>query len=619
MQFKSLGKQIEFYLDPNHLDLWELQKSFNTLINRYYHVKLTSRTLFKLQPLIDEIEGICEILQLIKRKKVEKRLEGINKLCAKLNHSLIYNYIERLGHTKSVNNIQTLVNVMSEDNNWCGLAYHLQIIFKTYFDECKLNYEFQKIIKTSTSGMSEMWKFIKGNIAVLTILGGICYSLLMLITKYVLISELKDKRLINLLGGINLDLQIELLKVLFLPLILFLLAGGIYVNFILLDADLILDKSKIKKVKNQSEASKYLGWKLLVLFLILIIYSAQAYILFSNKIATNIKFIVFLIFFAILAVIIIRRIYKSNTNSNFDEILKNLVVVLLTSSLPLILSFVFIRSNGNYGLLMPLYLLIVECVLIMLYLFMFIDIKVQNMVGKLMINVGIYLTVSFGIIWQSMDYLEFLGLRNNPNLVSLLEVKMNKSDLTEQLQDMGFPQLKYEGNESQARDLLLESYVFTQGIESEVHLAESKVALTSLTQYIEDNKNIICNSKLNRAILSEFENDGESWYYFDYDGCNANINSFKFDQKIKLVNKLFLVRKSESDYTYWIFGAHVNWKKPDELIISAAKNDDVNTIRLNKDRGMLFYNETPFSIFKEPDNLRDFKLTKYANELNAIY
>lgn len=132
--------------------------------------------------------------------------------------------------------------------------------------------------------------------------------------------------------------------------------------------------------------------------------------------------------------------------------------------------------------------------------------------------------------------------------------------------------------------------------------------------------NTVCKSKLNRAVLSEFENDDESRHYFSYDVCNTNVNSFKANKKIKLVNKLFLVRQSGNTYTYWIFGAHVNYKKPDDtLIISAAKNDNFNTITLNKERGMLYYNETTLFVDPKQDALLSYKLTHYDNESNAVY
>lgn len=651
MQFKSLGKQIEFFLNPNNLDLWELQKSFQTLISRYYHAKLTSRTLFSLQDPINEVEKICEIIALISNKKATKKCEkGINRLRAELYVNKKYDLIDILNDLRQ-KQPSKLTNAMTGDSHWFELASYLQKILRVYFKKCQQNYEFQEIIRTSMSGWFEAWRFLKDNLSVLTVFGGVAYTIMVLFTKYGFINELKNKHLVGVLNAINLDSQIEILKIMFIALIFMIIISSIYVGVVFGDTNIILDKNEVKTINAPQAAREFIVRKITTFLMLLVafggaltvvnmmLYYSTRYHSIYVSIAEAVAAIIVIATLRIIAIsfgeaisshknvvgFLVTHLYdtiKFYIISYIQQILWWLLGLVVITA-PMLFSLIFVVANNKaVSEAVPIwdYIIIMEIIAVPLIAFIFIEMTVHSVIRKICLSVMIYLVASWFIISNYINYLEFLGLRNNPNVISLIKVRMNGSDFTEQLRNMGFYQLKYKGNESQASDLQLERYIFEHGIESSLNLTESSVPLAGLRGYVMSNRNTICNSKLNRAILSEFEVSDESKHYFGYEGCNANINSFKFNEKIKLVNKLFLVRPSESSYTYWIFGVHVNYKKIDDtLIISAAKNDNFNTIMLNKDRGMLYYDETTLRVDGNSDDLHNFALTRYGNESSQSY
>lgn len=656
MQFKSLGEQIEFFLNPNNLDLWELQKSFQTLISRYYHAKLTSRTLFSLQDPINEIEKICEIIALISNKKATKKCEkGINILRAELYVTKKYDLIDILNDLRQKQPSE-LTNAMTEDSDWFELASYLQKILRVYFKKCQQNYEFQEIIRTSMSGWPEAWRFLKDNLPVLTVFGGVAYTIMVLFTKYGFINELKNKHLVVVLNAINLDSQIEILKIMFIALIFMIIISSISVSTIFRDTNIILNKNEVKTINGSQAAREYIVRKIVTFLILLVAFSVGLIIVnmvlyystrYHNSIYVSIaEAVAVIIVIAILRIIAIsfgQAIYSHKNIVDFlvthlydtikfykisyiQQILWWLLGLVVITA-PMLFSLMFVLVNNNaVPETVPIldYIIITEIIAVPLIAFIFIEMTVHSVIGKICSSVMIYLVASWFTISNYINYLEFLGLRNNANTISLLKITENESTLTEQLRDMGFHQLQYNGNESQVSGLQFERYVFAHGIESTIYFAgvsESQpIYLAELESYIASNKNVVCNSKLNQAVLSEFESGDESGHYFGYEGCKVNINSFKLNEKIKLVNKLFLVRQSESDYTYWIFGAHVNYKKQDDtLIISAAKNDNFNTITLNKGRGMLYYEETTLRINESSDALHNFALTRYGNESSQSY
>ena len=616
MQFKSLGEQIEFFLNPNHLDLWELQKSFKTMIDRYYRAKLTSRTLFELQKSIDEIEKLCEVIRLISNKKATKQCKkGVDKL-----KELLVSYSAPSYHKeildKNVEEISELTDAMAGGSVWFELADYLQDKLYNSFRDCNQNYEFQTIIKTSKSGWTEALEFITSKIAILTAVGSIFAYAITLFIYSVLIGELKNKHLVMVLNNMSANYQIELLKALFMPLTILVIIPAIWLAFVFNDSNLILDKIKVKEIRSHGDARKFILDKNIKLIFIVIILGGVISTIHARMFNSNNSCLVLFIVAILLVGLYLIAEYVFSGIKDFLFNLRTAVLILL----PMLFSLLWAATATiDKNLLIVDYILVIELLAIVVILITLAEMRFYNSISKAGLFVLIYFGASWVIISQQINILEFLGLRNNPNTISLLKLNGNSSSLTLQLKDMGFHQLKYKGNESLASDSRLEDYVFERGIESMIYLAESKVYLSELESYVINNKNTICNSKLNRAVLSEFENGDESKHYFGYEGCHANVNSFKFNEKIRIVNKLFLVRQSESNYTYWIFGAHVNWKKPDELIISAAKNDNFNTITLNKDRGMLYYDETTLRVDGNPEDQHNFSLTRYGNESSQSY
>lgn len=615
MQFKSLGEQIEFYLNPSHLDLWMLQKSLQTMIDRYYRAKLTSHTLFQLQSTINEIEELCEIIRLISNKKATKQKDGIGRLKDLLNTRKEHQY---LNYSELVCNNSDKINELSDSmtysNIWYGFARCLQRVFREHFEKCQRNYEFQKIIKISSTGFTEAWEFLNGRITILTAVVGVLLYVVTLLEKNAYINELKNNHLVTVFKSIEASDQVELLKSLFVVLFIFVVVTTLYVSLIVKETSLILDKNKARSISLQ-DSGKFIFTKIRNQMLLLFVCSVVIFSLinlgtfnFSNSCQ---------MYFIIVSIIIVTCFITMFEVKKFLYELFSIPLILF----PMLFPIMWVLRNSN-SIQVVDYFLLTEMLAVPLIFIIFIDMTFYNLTSKIILSVVVYLVASWAIVSQYINYLEFLGLRNAPNVISLLKVEMIQPSLTGKLHDMGFLQLKYNGNESQASDLLFEQYIFTRGIESTIYfssISESQpIHLFELESYVMSNKNTICDSKLSRAILSEFEDGSESRHYFGYDGCNANVNSFKTNEKIKLVNKLFLVHQFESNYTYWIFGAHVNWKKPDALVISAAKNDDLNTITLNKDRGMSYYSETPFSIFTNPENLRDFSLTKYGKIVHGL-
>ncbi|MBX9597470.1 MAG: hypothetical protein K2X04_02705 [Burkholderiales bacterium] len=606
MQFKSLGEQIEFFLNPNNLDLWELQKSFKTMIDRYYRAKLTSRTLFSLQKPIDEIEELCEIIRLISNKKATKQCEEAAKnLQELLDRCPAASYFREILN-KNIKEISELTDATIKKQELSELASHLQKILRAYFKKCQRNYEFQEIIKTSKSGWPETWEFLSRSV-ILTSLSGLITYVISLIPNPI-ISNLSFEYLKNILNNMS---------AIIMALIICVILPAIYIALAIFDdSRLILDKIKAKVVRNQSDAKKFFLKEIIKLIFITAVLGLVVSTIHAHTFKFSNSSLAFLIIAVILTGLCVTAKHIFSGIKDFLFNLRAVVLILLPMLFPLLWAAVATIDKNHQ---VVDYILVMELIVIVIILITLVEMKFYNAISKAGLFVLIYFVASWIIISPQINILELLGLRNNPNIISLLKLNENSPFLIEELLGMGFQQLQYNGNESQASDLQLERYVFESSIESTVYLTEKDIPLADLKNYVARNKISFCNSKLNRAVLSEFENGDESKHYFGYEGCNANVNAFEADEKIKLVNKLFLVRQYESNYTYWIFGAHINWKKPDELIISAAKNDNFNTIVLNKDRGMLYYDETPFSTFTKPENLHNFSLTKYGNESSQSY
>jgi hypothetical protein len=508
MQFKSLGEQIEFYLNPNHIDLWVLQKSFKMMIDRYYRTKLTSRTLFQLQDQINEIERFCEIIKLISNKKATKQCkEGVEKLEAILE-TAGQNYPIIRAKEDEVSN---LTDAMAGDSDWFWLAYYLQQIVSDEFKQCLPNYEFQKLLKLSNSGWSEAWNFLKDNLPVLTVIGGLAYAVAIVFMKFNFTHEIRNKNLVSVLNSTSLDYQIDILGVFFIPLTIFVVLYAVIAKFMLINTSTFIDKNDVNGVNSWQDSFKFI-WMLFIKHVIsFVIMCGLPFLVYYNITLFGASCLIYLIDFITIICLYLTLKLCFNGFRKFLIALYSILVIMVPMFIPLLLVVLLNRDN----LQVDDYIKIIEVGLVPVILMLILEIKILNLIGKICLSVAGYLFASWLIVIPNLNLLEFLELRNNPNIISLLKVEMNKSDLAGQLRDMGFYQLNYIEsqtsyrqlknyvNESQASDLQLESYVFTKGIESHIYFAKNEVALAGLTQYVKDNKNTICNSKLNRAVLSE--------------------------------------------------------------------------------------------------------------------